>query len=191
MLSDGRRLVLTDTGLRGVLGTATVPAESGRLLDLTFAGPGRLLGSGRQGGLTLWELDGAEPRPTVRRDTPRLRNLFAVPAWQVVGGLAPSEGRVHFYDRRSLAPVPVPPHLADTVEWPRVLRCSPDGRFVAYAGRPVADPGTAPPCCTTCTTRARCCTGRRVHCPGPSRRCSPPASPATATYANCCSWHTT
>ncbi|WP_405020763.1 tetratricopeptide repeat protein [Kitasatospora sp. NBC_00070] len=141
VLSDGRRLVLADTGLRAVLGTAGVPEEPGRLLDLTFAGPDRLLGSGRQGGLTLWELAGAEPRPTVRRDTPRLRNLFAVPAWQVVGGLAPSEGRVHFYDQLTLAPVPVPPHLAELVEWPRVLRCSPDGRYVAYAGRPVAGSG--------------------------------------------------
>ncbi|MGW2396214.1 hypothetical protein ACWCYY_06640 [Kitasatospora sp. NPDC001664] len=144
VVSDGSRLVAVDSRLRAALATASVPAELGELLDLAFAGPDALITSGARGGLGRWEPDGTVLRLTAWLPGPLLHNLFAVPAWGVVGGYAPGEGRVHFFDPYALEPVPVPVQLATDLQL-KVVAVSPDGRYVAAAGRPTAEPSRRRP----------------------------------------------
>ncbi|MGW4895902.1 hypothetical protein ACWEQL_27150 [Kitasatospora sp. NPDC004240] len=133
VLCDGHVLVATDVLLGSALAVGG-PVQPDAVIDLAFVGHDRLLTSGQEGGLTLWQLDGPRMRPLVERDTPRMRHLFAVPEWDVVGGKAPGEGRVHFLDPDSLTPRPAPPALTGT-EHLNLLIASPDGRYVAYAGQ--------------------------------------------------------
>ncbi|MFI5527463.1 hypothetical protein ACIA8O_02795 [Kitasatospora sp. NPDC051853] len=144
VVSDGARLVAVDSRLRAALATAAVPAEHGEVLDLAFAGPDALVTSGARGGLGRWEPDGTVLRLTRWQPGPLLHNLFAVPAWGVVGGYAPGEGRVHFFDPYALEPAPVPVQLATDLQL-KVVAVSPDGRYVAAAGRPTAEPSRRRP----------------------------------------------
>ncbi|MFF1907204.1 hypothetical protein [Kitasatospora sp. NPDC058218] len=133
VLCDGHVLVATDA----LLGTALAvggPAQPDGIADLAFVGHDRLLTSGQEGGLTLWQLGGHRMRSLVERDTPPMRHLFSVPEWDVVGGKAPGEGRVHFLDPDALTPRPAPAALTGT-EYLSLMTTSPDGRYVAYAGQ--------------------------------------------------------
>ncbi|MFD6281504.1 tetratricopeptide repeat protein [Streptomyces sp. NPDC060209] len=133
VLCDGYAMVAADALLGGALAVGG-PVQPDAIIDLTFVGHDRLLTSGQEGGLTLWQLGGTHIRPHVKRTTPRMEHLFSVPEWDVVGGKAPGEGRIHFLDPDTLAPRPAPPALMGT-EHPNLIISSPDGRYVAYAGQ--------------------------------------------------------
>ncbi|ROQ77770.1 tetratricopeptide repeat protein [Streptomyces sp. CEV 2-1] len=133
VLCDGYVLVAADALLGGALAIGG-PVQPDAITDLTFVGRNQLLTSGQEGGLTLWQLGGSHMRPHVERATPRMEHLFSVPEWDVVGGKAPGEGRVHFLDPDTLAPRPAPPALTGT-EHLNLITTSPDGRYVAYAGQ--------------------------------------------------------
>ncbi|MFD9592006.1 hypothetical protein ACFWA9_04510 [Kitasatospora sp. NPDC059973] len=133
VLCDGHVMVATDALLGSALAVGG-PAHPDGIADVAFVGHDRLLTSGQGGGLTLWQLGGDRMRSLVERDTPRMRHLFSVPEWDVVGGKAPGEGRVHFLDPDALTPRPAPPALTGA-EHLTLITTSPDGRYVAYAGQ--------------------------------------------------------
>ncbi|MFC7565271.1 hypothetical protein ACFQU9_18985 [Actinomadura namibiensis] len=134
VISDGGRLIAADAELRTLLAAATVPSELGEVVSMTFADEDLLLVSGRRGGLALWELNGTRPLLRIQRDTPVLRNLFAVPAWGIVGGKAHSQDHIHFFDSSTLVPATVPASVRPNPQFLKTFLSSPDGRFVAFSG---------------------------------------------------------
>ncbi|MFE4373432.1 hypothetical protein ACFRMN_35395 [Streptomyces sp. NPDC056835] len=136
VLCDGHRLIAADSTLTRALAAATVPQGHAEVSDLVFADEDLLVTAGNQGGLMLWRLGGAELEPVARRDTVRLSELFAVPAWGVVGGKAGSEDRVHFFDPADgLAPVAAPSAVVGDAGHLKAVAAAPGGRYVAYAGQ--------------------------------------------------------
>ncbi|GGV34375.1 hypothetical protein GCM10010495_59110 [Kitasatospora herbaricolor] len=129
-LADGHRIVVA--ALPGARVIAA--ADSAGALEPVFLGPDRLFTAGANGGLRRWELHGDELLPAGEVATPILEQLFAVPAWRVVGGWALA--RPHFFDPWTLRPVPEPPATAAFQEPTMTWKPSTDGRFVAHGGWP-------------------------------------------------------
>ncbi|MGA5895118.1 tetratricopeptide repeat protein [Streptomyces venetus] len=135
VISDRHRLVTVDQGLERALGVAAVPEDFGFIRDMVFCGPDRLLTSGDVGGLLVWDLCGHQPSVTAAHRGPGLRNLFALPAWGVVGGTDRREHRLRFHDPHTLRPVPPPVPLRAVAEHLGFVLSSADGRYVAYGGQ--------------------------------------------------------
>ncbi|MGW3668561.1 hypothetical protein [Streptomyces sp. NPDC005141] len=136
VLCDGYRLIAVHAALGHALDAAPVPAEHAPVRELVFAGEDALVTAGRHGGLVLWRLDAGGMRPVASRDTPMLSQLCVVPAWDVVGGHAGSEGRVRFFDAwRGLAPVDAPPAIVGSARRLRAVLAAPGGRHVIYSGQ--------------------------------------------------------
>ncbi|WP_328885205.1 tetratricopeptide repeat protein [Streptomyces sp. NBC_00316] len=136
VLCDGRRLIAADASLTRALAAASVPQGHAQVSDLVFADEDLLVTAGNHGGLMLWRLGGSELEPVARRDTVRMSELFAVPAWGVVGGKAGSEDRVHFFDPADgLAPVAAPLAFVGDAGHLKSVAAAPGGRFVAYSGQ--------------------------------------------------------
>ncbi|MFE2636556.1 hypothetical protein ACFXKF_17570 [Streptomyces scopuliridis] len=133
---DRARLVVTDARLSAVLAGSALPGSHGDILALAFAGPRRLITSGADGGLWMWEPAAGRLLPVARTDAPRLSELFSVAAWRVVGGWAEEEGRPYFYDSTDLSAVPVPAALTGARQW---VTASPDGRYIVRSGRSRGD----------------------------------------------------
>lgn len=159
VLCDGYVLVAADALLGGALAVGG-PVQPDAIIGLTFVGRHQLLTSGQEGGLTLWQLGGSHMRPHIERATPRMEHLFSVPEWDVVGGKAPGEGRVHFLDPDTLAPRPAPPALTGTEHLNLITTSPTAGTSPTRDNWPSASPSntaisTGTAAFTTSTTPAR------------------------------------
>jgi hypothetical protein len=142
VLSDGHRLVAADARLDRALAVGSVPREHAPVSDLVFAGDDLLVTAGNGGGLMLWRAGGYTLEAVAAQDTVRLSELFAVPAWGVVGALAGSQGRIRFFDPADgLAPAAAPAAFVGDPGRLRAVVASPGGRHVLYSGQlDVAEP---------------------------------------------------
>lgn len=134
-VSDGNRIAVADARLESVECTYQVPAYVGGVQDLAFLSPTELLLSGAGGGLAVFETHDGEllPRAVVR--SLRLRRLFVIPAWHVVGGWAGGLGRPLFYDATTLEPTTMPSAaLAAGADPLTLFESSANGRYVLYDG---------------------------------------------------------
>ena len=133
-LTDGHLLVVTDAQLTEEIASVLLPEEDGVVRDLSFASPDEIVTAAVGGGVVLYQL--AAGRLFTAESSPGLPvyDLFAVPAWGIVGGWLPSTGGPCFFDAVTLRPVAAPASVIGGGAGLQAITASPDGRFVAYGG---------------------------------------------------------
>ncbi|MFI5934212.1 tetratricopeptide repeat protein [Actinoplanes sp. NPDC051494] len=140
-ISDGTVVAITDAGLRQGHGAMEVPAALGDVAGMVFVSADELLVAGALGGVLLCVLDPGGLRPISMVGTPRLTDLFSVPAWRAAGGSEDATGDAYFLDNRTLLRMPQPPALG----FNRAFTASPDGRYAVHDGHPPRSRSLRPP----------------------------------------------
>jgi tetratricopeptide (TPR) repeat protein len=134
--ADGPRFTVSDAQLTATLAEAMISPDHGDVVDLVFTAPDELVTTGTGGRMFLWQLIAGSALLVARAEAiPRLRQLFAVPAWRVIGGWAHSESKPYFFDSVTLAPVGVPRNVIGGGGYLQAIAASADGRYLAYGGQ--------------------------------------------------------
>jgi hypothetical protein len=138
--ADEQVLFVVDARSWNVVATAhDLDRVHGHVVNLVFTTPERLVSSGPTG-MGLWAIENGGLRPLTTNEVPRTGDLFAVPAWNVVGGMI--DGSPRFFDDAQLDRVATPAGVIGREQGIiRRMCAAPGGRFVVYGGQLLVDEG--------------------------------------------------
>lgn len=140
VFAHGDRFMVADPLLRSILARVVVDPGHGEIVSLAMQAPDEVLTTGTGRRLCRWQLVGEDCQLIAHaEELPRLENLFTLPGWRVVGGWAPEEGALLFFDSATLAPVPPPRFVTGRLSMVQVMTGSPDGRYLVYSGYAFSD----------------------------------------------------
>ncbi|WP_407835223.1 hypothetical protein ACE1OC_00480 [Streptomyces sp. DSM 116496] len=144
LLAGDRRVILTDAGLKPLTarGWWKVPEQHGTVEAAAFLSPDEFVTAASTGGAYFFQQESDQTMVTAWNSSGRrLKHLFAVPGWRVVGGWARDEETPYFRDAVDLSPVPQPRPLAGPSRGsPHLVTAAPGGRYVVH-GSAVHDLG--------------------------------------------------